>query len=110
MARHSHGDSGEYAHFRMRHSLEEEALELEHLRARNYAASYFSVVDPSQRVAKSFPSSIACHPPSSIRYAKPVRPATCRHGSAHHNQLLYVVTFKCSRSDVFYIQEGQVFR
>lgn len=24
----------------------------------------------------------------------------------HHNQLLYIVTFKCQRADVFYIQEG----
>lgn len=107
MARHSHGDSGEYAHFRMRHSLEEEALELEHLRARNYAASYFSVVDPSQRSGEVLPPAAL---PATLHQAYVMQsPYGRQHvgmAQPHHNQLLYVVTFKCSRSDVFYIQEG----
>jgi hypothetical protein len=35
-------DSGEYEHFRFLHSLEEKRLQEEHLRAREFAASYFT--------------------------------------------------------------------
>jgi len=107
LARRSQGDNGEYAQFRMRHSFEEEALELEHLRARNYAASYFSGMDPSQRSGDVLsPSAI---PPTLHQAYVMQNPYGRQHvgmSQPYHNQLLYVVTFKCSRSDVFYIQEG----
>lgn len=107
MARRSHGDSGEYAHFRMRHSLEEEALELEHLRVRNYAATYFSGMDHTQRSGDVLtPSAL---PPTLHQAYVMQNPYGRQHvamSQPYHNQLLYVVTFKCSRSDVFYIQEG----
>lgn len=106
-ARRSQGDHGEYAQFRMRHGFEEEALELEHLRARNYAASYFSGMDPSQRGGDvRSPSAI---PPTLHQAYVMQSPYGRQHvgiSQPYHNQLLYVATFKCSRSDVFYIQEG----
>ena len=107
MGRRSYGDNGEYAHFRMRHSFEEEALELEHLRVRNYAASYFSGIDPTQRSGDVLPTAAL---PATLHQAYVMQSPYGRHPSGmsqpHHNQLLYVVTFKCCRSDVFYIQEG----
>ena len=107
MARRSHGDNGEYAHFRTRHSFEEEALELEHLRARNYAASYFSGMDPSQRSGDVLsPSAITPTLHQAYAMQGPYGRQHVGMSQPYHNQLLYVVTFKCSRSDVFYIQEG----
>lgn len=107
MTRRSYGDNGEYAHFRMRHSLEEEALELEHLRARNYAASYFSGVDPPQRSGEVLlPAALPATLHQAYSMQSPYGRQHVGMSQPHHNQLLYIVTFKCCRSDVFYIQEG----
>ena len=108
-ARLSQGDTGEYAHFRLRQNCEEKQLELKHLRDRSFAASYFSGMDPSMRSPD-----IHGHPSMS--------PVMVQHGySTHHpygrpqssanppsrpTQLLYVVTFKACRADVFYVSEG----
>lgn len=78
-------------------TLQEQDLELEHLRNRQFAASYFSGPDLS-RVPQAG---------SSLHHAY-TSPNT--YGRAHHldhqTQPLFIVTFKCCRSDVFYIQEG----
>ena len=105
LARPSQGDSGgEYAHFRSRQSSEEEALELEHLRARNFAASYFSGIDPSHRGGEAYPLSVS---PSSLHHAYGIQSQYGRaQPQSRVNQLLYVVTFKCCRGEVFYVQEG----
>ena len=107
-ARQSHGDSGEYAHFRSRHSIEEEALELEHLRNRHFAASYFSNMNPIIRSPELYRSSTS---PTSVHlpYAAQnqyVRSQPTGNPQPHHDQLLYLVTFKACRAEVYYVQEG----
>ncbi len=78
-------------------ALEEQNLELEHLHIRQFAASYFSGPDLN-RAAQAGPSLHQAY----------ISPNT--YGQAHHldhqTQPLFIVTFKCCRSDVFYIQEG----
>ncbi|KAL5339082.1 hypothetical protein BJX70DRAFT_364949 [Aspergillus crustosus] len=75
---------------------EEHEMETEYLRARRFAESYFAR-EPSIRNAADAQSPItpSLHPGYNI-YG--------RHQPAQ-NQLLYIVTFKCHRADVFYIQE-----
>ena len=83
---------------------EELRLEKIYLQARHFAASYFSheqslrMADEASRVPNSL------HP----AYPMPHHPYG-RHqpplAHLHQNQLLYIVTFKCHRADVFYIQE-----
>ncbi|KAI9820629.1 MAG: hypothetical protein M1827_004998 [Pycnora praestabilis] len=121
--RSSHGDNGEYAHFRNSHHLEEEALKFEHLRARNYAASYFSGMPPALRSGDSFPppaQSASLHQPylTQNKYGRPESPLDAQSRSIYgmpqpiglsqprQNQPLFIVTFKCCRADVFYVQEG----
>ncbi|KAI9813322.1 MAG: hypothetical protein M1832_006337, partial [Thelocarpon impressellum] len=116
-------ENREYALFRMRHTLEEQALEQEHLRARTYAASYFSGLDPAQRSAQAPPTSLhqaylmqAPYGPAGRAHSPIGHPHGPRHGAAgpqhlglsqpRQDQLLCVVTFKCCRSEVFYVQEG----
>ncbi|KAL1854605.1 hypothetical protein Plec18170_004695 [Paecilomyces lecythidis] len=99
------GENREYQHFRMTHHLEERELELEHLQARNFAASYFSGREQALR-AETLP---AAQIPSSLHQAYNMPTAYGRQHSnlahPHQNQLLFIVTFKCHRADVFYIQE-----
>lgn len=104
LARPSQGDNGEYAQIRSRQSSEEEALELEHLRARNFAASYFSGMNPSTRGGEAYAPSIS---PSSLHHAYGMQGQYGRsQPQPRPNQLLYIVTFKCCRGEVFYVQEG----
>lgn len=105
--RSSQGDSGEYQQFRIRQQLQEQALELEHLCDRNFAVSYFSGVDPSLRSGDGHGSTIS---PTTL---EPVYQSHTQYGRSQHlghqprpNQLLYIVTFKACRADVFYVQEG----
>jgi PSP1 C-terminal conserved region len=78
-------------------TLEEQHLEFEHLRLRQFAASYFSGPDLNR----------APQPSSTLHHAY-VSPNTYgrAHQLDHPTQPLFIVTFKCCRSDVFYIQEG----
>jgi PSP1 C-terminal conserved region len=78
-------------------TLEEQDLELEHLRIRQFAASYFSGPDLSR--APQAGQSLHQAYTSPNAYGRP-------HHLDHHAQPLFIVTFKCCRSDVFYIQEG----
>lgn len=103
-----HGDNGEHGLFRLPQTFREKALELEHLRDRNFAASYFSANDPSLRGGETqqpsaSPATLhqAYHSPVPFGWAQPL--ASSQPGL---NQLLHVVTFKACRADVFYSQEG----
>ena len=95
-AQDSLGEHRECTQFSPR-TLEEQALELEHLRIRQFAASYFSGPDLNRvpQVASSLHQAYASH----NAYGRP-------HQVDHQKQPLFIVTFKCCRSDVFYIQEG----
>lgn len=108
MARPSHSDGSEYTHFRFRQSIEEMQLELEHLRDRNFAASYFSAIDSSPRnrddhgATMSPAASYSPYPPNYLynrsQHFAPNQLRTI--------QLLYVVSFKACRADVFYVSDG----
>ncbi|KAL8873451.1 MAG: hypothetical protein Q9174_001081 [Haloplaca sp. 1 TL-2023] len=108
LARSSQGDGSEYARFRSRKLLEEMRLEHEHLRDRNFAASYFCSAEQtlhaedihgsSRSPATSFYQQPTNHPYSRTQNLGP--------NQLRANQLLYVVTFKACRSEVFYVSEG----
>ncbi|KAL4942435.1 hypothetical protein BDV06DRAFT_222200 [Aspergillus oleicola] len=94
------GQNREYQRLAMLPRPEEEhEMESEYSRARRFAESYFAR-DPSLRSAADTQSPIS---PSFHQGFNPYG----RHQPAlsHQNQLLYIVTFKCHRADVFYIQE-----
>lgn len=111
LTRPSQGDGSEYTPF---HSpqfyptqrMEEQSLELEHLRNRHFAVAYFSR-DPSLRTAENHGSSLAA---TNINQAymqgQYGRPQHLGHAQPRPSQLLYMVTFKAQRADVFYVQEG----
>ena len=95
-AQESLGEHREWTHISPR-TIEEQNLELEHLRDRQFAASYFSGSDLSR----------APQAGSSLHQAYAAQNAYGRvHHLEHQTQPLFIVTFKCCRSDVFYIQEG----
>lgn len=102
----SPGENREYYHFRPTRHLQQNELELEHLRAREFAASYFSGREKLHAGADSLPSSAI---PTSLHQAYNMPTSFGRPQAGltqpHQNQLLYIVTFKCHRADVFYIQE-----
>ncbi|PKY04367.1 PSP1 domain protein [Aspergillus campestris IBT 28561] len=91
----------EYQRFHVAPRPEEHELETEYLRARRFAESYFAR-DHALRAADG-PAAV----PTSLHqaYAMPYGRHQPGLGHPHHNQLLYIVTFKCHRADVFYIQE-----
>jgi hypothetical protein len=102
-------DSREYTHFHKFRHLEELNIESKHLQARRFAASYFSGPIPpnSGAVALGMPLN---HVPPTLHQAYTMpnsygRPQTSGTNQAAHNQSLFVVTFKCCRADVFYVQE-----
>ena len=106
IARPSQGDNGEYAQFHLLRQCQERFLELTHLRERNFAVNYFSRMDPQMRGGEDHgpPSSTSLHQAYlQGQYGRPQQ-----FGQSHHRpkQLLYIVTFKCQRADVFYVQEG----
>ena len=100
------GDGGEYQQFRTFRDLAERSLEHKHLQARAFAARYFSRMDPNMRGGDEHrtPSSTALHH------------AYAQGGYGRHQAfpvsyprpkpLLYIVTFKCQRADVFFVEEG----
>jgi hypothetical protein len=101
-------DHSEYHHFHSCRHLEEYALESKHLQARQFAASYFGIHPPNPgAVALGMPATRA--PPTLHQaYTMPNsygRPQTSGMNQAAQNQLLFIVTFKCCRADVFYVQE-----
>lgn len=81
------------------------------------AASYFGGVAALPRNVEVYNPAAGGYPPSAYTsYAIPTQYSAGRPSSPHrnmygvpqprHNQPLYIVLFKCSRADVFYVQEG----
>ena len=102
------GENSEYALFRSCQSSQEKALEFEHLRDRNFAASYFSTAESALRSGETHrPSSSPASAHQSYNLQGQYgRSQHLSHAPPRPNQLLYVVTFKACRADVFYVQEG----
>ena len=104
LARPSQGDSSKYTHFRSPQAMQERSLELEHLRDRKFAVAYFSRRDPSLRIGEGTGSSANPHQEYTQNHYG--RSQHLGHLQARPTQLLYIVTFKAQRADVFYVQEG----
>lgn len=107
LARLSQGEGSEYIQSFSSQSMQEQSLELEHLQDRNFAVSYFSRTDPSSLRSMEGPGT--SHSSTNMHQAY----MQTRYGRPQHlahtnrpNQLLYMVTFKAQRADVFYAQEG----
>jgi len=106
LARPSQGEGSEYIQSLCPQSMQEQILELQHLHDRKYAVSYFSRMDPSALRSTEGPgtsrSSTSMH--QAYMQTRYVRPQHHAHTN-RPNQLLYMVTFKAQRADVFYVQE-----
>ncbi|PGH19829.1 hypothetical protein AJ80_03746 [Polytolypa hystricis UAMH7299] len=102
----SPADNSESSYFGLKHRISTLEKELGNLRSRAFAASYFAPHDHPLRAGDNVaPSAIS----TSLHQAY-VTPNTFgrQHSNlaqAHPNQQLFIVTFKCCRADVFYIQE-----
>ena len=98
------GESGEYHQFRIRQRLQEQRLELEHLRDRQHAVTYFSRNDAGEGYpARLSPSA---QNPAYSPHTQYGRSHQIGHSQPRVHQSLYIVTFKACRADVFYVQEG----
>lgn len=95
------GDSGEYDRFRIRQRLQEQQLELEHLRDRQVAVTYFSRNDLGESHSRLSPQTLG---PAYLSHAQ--RAQHLGNPQPRTQQSLYIVTFKACRADVFYVQEG----
>ena len=105
------GDGSEYYPFhsmypRSTQRMEEQSLELEHLRNRDFAVAYFSrepSLHPAENQSSALPATSMHQAYMQSQYGRPQQL-----GNTHSrpNQLLYMVTFKAQRADVFYVQEG----
>lgn len=92
--------------------LEEASMQASYSHDRNAAASYFGGVATLPRNVESYNG--GNYPPTypytqQPQYGgRPPSPHRSMYGvpQPRHNQLLYIVLFKCSRADVFYVQEG----
>ena len=104
LARPSQGDSSKYTPFHSPQAMQERSLELEHLRDRTFAVAYFSRRDPSLRIGEGTGSS--ANPHQEYTQSQYGRSQHLGHLQARPTQLLYIVTFKAQRADVFYVQEG----
>ncbi|KAL8951579.1 MAG: hypothetical protein Q9222_002464 [Ikaeria aurantiellina] len=108
MVRPSQGDDGEHIRFHLRPNPKEVRLRLEHLRDRDFAAVYFSGIDPSIRTGN--PHGASMSPVPAYQMYSPSnafgRPAHLASAYPRTSQLLYVVTFKACRAEVFYVAEG----
>ncbi|KAB8290291.1 hypothetical protein EYC80_011155 [Monilinia laxa] len=80
----------------------------------DHAATYFGNLTQTGRNSDAFtPTAFnsSAYPYGSVNQfssGRPVSPHRSMYGvpQPRHNQLLYIVLFKCSRADVFYVQEG----
>jgi hypothetical protein len=94
--------------------LEEASMKASYSHDRNAAASYFGGIATLPRNVDSYGTTN--YQPSAYPYGaaaqygggRPASPHRSMYGvpQPRHNQLLYIVLFKCSRADVFYVQEG----
>ena len=106
LTRPSQGEGSEYAQFHRSQRTQEEVLEQEHLRGRLFAVSYFSRSDPILRSEAHRPALSPTGVHQSYMQNQYGRPQHLSHTQTRPNQLLYMVTFKAQRADVFYVQEG----
>ena len=106
LSRPSQGEGSEYTQFHWSQHLHEEALEQEHLRDRLFAVSYFSRTDPTLRSETHRPALSPTGVHQSYMQNQYGRPQHLGHVQTRPNQLLYMVTFKAQRADVFFVQEG----
>ena len=83
--------------------LEEQKLELEHLHNRHFAAQYFAGSELGRRAGEETHRSLGQAYVNPNAYGRELAFNT---NAGHHVQPLYIVSFKCRRSDVFYIQEA----
>ncbi|TVY17704.1 Uncharacterized protein LARI1_G003234 [Lachnellula arida] len=98
----------------MIHSIHErDSGRRSYLQPQSTAASYFGGIATLQRNPEPYGS--ANYQPSAYPYGasqygagRAPSPHRSMYGvpQPRHNQLLYIVLFKCSRADVFYVQEG----
>ncbi|KAK8244457.1 hypothetical protein HDK77DRAFT_478991 [Phyllosticta capitalensis] len=95
----NYSQENEYAHFRTNSGDEESAIELGQAHDRAFAQSYFSGVGPAMRSAQTVSTGFTA---TSSNTMNPFAPPTVPRPTKH----LYIVTFKCSRSDVYYIPEN----
>jgi hypothetical protein len=72
------------------------------------AASYFGGIQALPRNVEAYSSAYPPYGMASQYGGRPASPHRNMYGvpQPRHNQLLYIVLFKCSRADVFYVQEG----
>ena len=106
LARPSHGEGSECTQFLRSQSMQEQLLELQHLRDRNFAVSYFSRTEPLHfKDVDGYGSPLSSNMYQTYVQNQYGRPQHQGHIS-RSNQLLYMVTFKAQRADVFYVQEG----
>ena len=102
----SQGEGSEYTHFLRSQRTQEEFLAQENLRGRLFAVSYFSRTDPILRSEAHRPALSPTGVHQSYMQNQYGRPQHLTHAQTRPNQLLYMVTFKAQRADVFYVQEG----
>jgi len=93
--------------------LEAPSLRNKYSHDRPSAASYFGGLTSLPRNVESYSSAYPSAYPtygaaSQYGSGRPASPHRSMYGvpQPRHNQLLYIVLFKCSRADVFYVQEG----
>lgn len=97
------GQNRECHHLHSANGSQELRMQLEYLRAREFAESYFAR-DQSLRAGDG-PSGIPASLHQAYAMSNPYGRQQPSLAHPHQNQLLYIVTFKCHRADVFYIQE-----
>ena len=108
MSHHSQGEGGKSAipfAPRRKTSMEIEMV-AQHSLDRDYAVKYFSRNITSSRTVSDLqsPSTSSLH--QAFAQGQYPRPQPLQQISNRSSQLLYIVTFKCLRADVFYVQEG----
>ena len=93
-------DNGEYTYFYLHRNRAEHAMRTEHLRIHQIAADYFGTNDAVQRRQEAL-----------MGMNRPLYPgvqdnALAQASQQESNQLLYIVTFKCCRAEIAYVEQG----
>lgn len=85
---------------------QEEALEFHYLHDRAHAVNYFARMDPTASNSDDYGSQSATNLHQAYLQGQFARTQQVGQSPHRPKQLLYIVTFKCQRADVFYVQEG----
>ncbi|KAG8531100.1 uncharacterized protein KY384_004457 [Bacidia gigantensis] len=106
-SRPAQGDNSKFA-FSYPPSKTEREMQLvaRHSHDRDFAVNYFSQPNPSPRLPGDLQSISSTSLHQAYAQSQYHRSQPIGHATGRPNQLLYIVTFKCLRADVFYIQEG----